>query len=69
METDTLEFALSDLYRLLVRKINNHPELFSELDRSRIENANKVMIKHAKPFDVKQILRRSGYEINGDIIL
>lgn len=54
--------SLSDLYRLLIRKVNNHPELFSELDKARIENANKVMMKYAKPFDPKQILRRSNNE-------
>ena len=59
IETDALEYALSDLYRLIIRKKNFNPELFSALDCARIENANKVMKKHAKPFDPKQILRRS----------
>lgn len=54
--------SLSDLYRLLIRKVNNHPELFSKLDKARIENANKVMMNHAKPFDPKQILRRSNMD-------
>lgn len=59
LKTDTLEFALSDLYRLINRKKNLHPELFSKLDLARMNNAQEVMKKHAKPFDPKHILRKS----------
>ncbi len=51
--------AFYDLWRLVQRKMNNHPEMFSELDIKRINNNKAIMDANMPPFDATQILRKS----------
>lgn len=50
---------LCDMFRLLNKHLNKHPEIFSDLDRMRIGAAQSTIEKYAKPFDPKQVLRQS----------
>lgn len=51
--------ASQSLWRILQRKQNNHPEIFTDLDRERIKYCKEVIDKNAPPFDPKHVLRRS----------
>ncbi|MGA9651943.1 hypothetical protein [Pedobacter sp.] len=58
-QLNELSMRLSDVFRLLIRYQNIHPEIFSDLDKTRVDKARETMQKYAPPFDPKQVLRKS----------
>jgi len=58
-QLNDLSMRLSDVFRLLIRYQNIHPEIFSDLDKMRVDKARETMQKYAQPFDPKQVLRKS----------
>lgn len=61
-ETEELQTALSDLYRLIIRKSNQSPEIFIDTDYQRMKKAKDVLTRYAPPFDASQVLRKSNQQ-------
>lgn len=51
--------ASYDLWRLIQRKTNTNPEIFTDLDLKRINNDKKILDANMPTFDVTKILRKS----------